>query len=167
MWGGDFSLQPCVPLIVSQPESEDRQGEENETWPCLMLTLDINLFASLRKVPPKSLAVCSKEPLYKSWELFLVRDSRTACSAVCGMEGRSDQQGAEAPLPGDLKRLRDLSEHCLSPHRLARIRLRLRIVPSDKLLWPAPPALEKAEAEIARNSAAATCSLWFHVLLAH
>lgn len=133
---------PCTLCIISYTSARFRKQVGGRRWNLALPHANsgnkcICFFG--KKCLPSPWRLCSKEPLCKSWELFLVRDPRTACSAVCGWEVGAAQHAAEAPLPGDLKRLRDLLEPCLSPHRAAGIRLRM--VPSEKLLWPAPPAL--------------------------
>lgn len=51
-------------------------------------------------------------------------------------------KGADVPLPGDRKHLRDLLENPLPPPRVVGLRLRIRIVPSKEPCFGLGPALE-------------------------
>lgn len=52
-----------------------------------------------------------------------------------GTEDFHSLKDIEVPLPEDLKLLRDLLENSFAPHRIVGIRLRIRIVPSEKFCF--------------------------------
>lgn len=71
------------------------------------------------------------------WDAVQFSESPWGQSQVedCGRKAFHILKDIEVPLPGELKYLRDLLENSLSPHKMVGIRLRERVIPSEKFCF--------------------------------